>query len=82
MGRELGAAPGWARQLFELAMGWAWSNFAALERAAHDEEGYLTTLPARPQDRLYLFAADVVGAGQPRGLYRYDSSTGTYTSIA
>jgi hypothetical protein len=42
---------------------------------------FLSALPAKPQDGLYLFAADVTGPGDPRGLYLYDSSTATYTNI-
>lgn len=42
---------------------------------------YLSALPARPQDGLYLFAAAVTAPGDPRGLYRYDSSTGSYINI-
>lgn len=41
---------------------------------------YLTVAPARALDGLYLSEAGVLGAS--RGLYRYDSSTATYTFIA
>ena len=41
---------------------------------------YLGVAPDRPQDGLYLSAAGVLGVS--RGLYRYDSNSGTYTFIA
>lgn len=41
---------------------------------------YLGIAPTRPQDGLYLSEAGILGAN--RGLYRYDSSSATYTFIA
>lgn len=41
---------------------------------------YLDVAPDKPQDGLYLSAANVLGV--TRGLYRYDSSTETYTLIS
>lgn len=41
---------------------------------------YLDVAPTKPQDGLYLSAANVLGV--TRGLYRYDSSTETYTLIS
>jgi hypothetical protein len=41
---------------------------------------YLSTAPERPSDGLYLSAAGVLGV--TRGLYRYDSASGTYVFIA
>lgn len=43
---------------------------------------YLSALPAKPRDGLYLFAADVTSGGAARGLYRYDESTDSYTAIS
>jgi hypothetical protein len=55
-----------------------------IEKAAHRSDDrialqYLSTLPERPSDGLYLFAADVTAPGDLRGLYRCDG--GTYTFI-
>lgn len=41
---------------------------------------YLAVAPSKPQDGIYLSAANVLGAN--RGAYRYDSTTGLYTFIA
>jgi hypothetical protein len=59
---------------------------ADIERAANTPDDrvalqFLAALPDRPMDGLYLFAANVTGPGNPRGVYVYDSSTGSYTNI-
>jgi hypothetical protein len=54
-----------------------------IEKAANEpalQLNYLGTAPSRPQDGLYFSEAGVLGAS--RGLYRYDSASGTYTFIA
>jgi hypothetical protein len=63
------ALPGFFRQ-----------ELLSITQAAQREEGYLAVLPTRPQDRIYLFAANVAGVN--RGAYRYDSDSAAYTFLA
>jgi len=60
-------------------------EFEAIQKAARRADllvalEYVAVAPSKPQDGLYLSAAGVLGAN--RGLYRYDSNSGTYTFIA
>jgi hypothetical protein len=55
---------------------------AANRGSSHVPLTYLTVLPDKPQDGLYLFDTNVTSGAATRGAYRYDSSTATYTFLA
>jgi hypothetical protein len=62
-------------------------RFVEVQRAAraassHVPLTYLTALPDKPQDGIYLFDTNVTSGAATRGAYRYDSAAATYTFLA
>jgi hypothetical protein len=57
-------------------------RFVEVQRASHVPLTYLTALPDKPQDGIYLFDTNVTSGAATRGAYRYDSAAATYTFLA